>query len=143
MAQEYPLPRFYFEVTWGRTQISCTEVTGLVMEREKIEYRHSDSSDFSKIVMPGMIKHSNITIKRGTFEGKSEFSFWFKDVTKNKSKRYDLLISLVNENKTPAVKWKAMGCFVVKMTGADLKSDASEVAIESIEVAHEGLTVMD
>jgi hypothetical protein len=58
MAQEYPIPRFHFQVDWGGAKISFTEVTGLVMEREKIEYRHSDSKDFNKIAMPGLVKNS-------------------------------------------------------------------------------------
>ena len=53
MPQDYPLPRFHFQVDWGGAKISFTEITGLVMEREKIEYRHSDSKDFNKIKMPG------------------------------------------------------------------------------------------
>ena len=72
--QEYPLPRFHFQVDWGGAKISFTEVTGLVMEREKIEYRHSDSKDFNKIAMPGMVKNSNITLKRGKFEGDFDYN---------------------------------------------------------------------
>ena len=48
MTTEYPIPRFHFQVDWGGSKLSFTEVTGLVMEREKIEYRHSDSKNFSK-----------------------------------------------------------------------------------------------
>ena len=37
MPQDYPIPRYHFQVDWGGVKISFTEVTGLVMEREKIE----------------------------------------------------------------------------------------------------------
>ena len=99
MAQQYPLPRFYFQVDLGKyANFSVTEVTGLVMEREKIEYRHSDSPDFSKIIMPGMIKHSNITIKRGIFDRISpNLVFGLKMLPTNKSKRSDLPLLLLNE----------------------------------------------
>ena len=80
MAQEYPIPRFHFQVDWGGAKISFTEVTGLVMEREKIEYRHSDSKDFNKIAMPGMVKNSNITLKRGKFEGDFDYNTWLEDI---------------------------------------------------------------
>ena len=69
MAQQYPLPRFHYQVDWGGVKISFTEVTGMDQQVEVIEYRHSDSKDFSKIKMPGMRKYSNITLKRGKFEG--------------------------------------------------------------------------
>ncbi|HSN67577.1 MAG TPA: phage tail protein [Fusibacter sp.] len=143
MAQEYPLPRFHFQVDWGGTKMSFTEVTGLVMEREKIEYRHSDSPDFSKIAMPGMMKNSNITLKRGKFENDFDYNKWFDDVTNDRAGvRRDVIIRLLNEQHDPVAAWSAARCFPVKLSAPDLKSDASEVAIESIEIAHEGLRMM-
>ncbi len=143
MAQEYPIPRFHFQVDWGGAKISFTEVTGLVMEREKIEYRHSDSKDFNKISMPGMVKNSNITLKRGKFEGDFDYNEWFDAVANDRvGNRRDLTIRLMNEKHAPVAAWTATRCFVTKLTAPDLKSDANEIAIESIEVAHEGLKLM-
>lgn len=144
MPHEYPLPRFHFEVDWGPgLMMSFTEVTGLVMEREKIEYRHSASPDFNKIAMPGLVKNNNITLKRGKFQGDIGFNVWFDEVTDDrKEKRRDVTIRLLNEKHAPVAAWTAAGCFAVKVTASDLKSDANEVAIESIEIAHEGLKLM-
>ena len=143
MAQEYPLPRFHFQVDWGGAKIAFTEVTGLVIEREKIEYRHSDSKDFSKISMPGLIKISNITMKRGKFEGDFDFNAWLDAVANDRvNGRRDVVIRLLNEKHEPVAAWAASRCFPVKVTAPDLKSDANEVAVESIEVSHEGLKLM-
>ena len=143
MAQEYPIPRFHFQVDWGGAKISFTEVTGLVMEREKIEYRHSDSKDFNKISMPGMVKNSNITLKRGKFEGDFDFNTWLEEIANERvENRRDLVIRLLNEKHVPVAAWSAARCFPVKITAPDLKSDANEIAVESIEIAHEGLELM-
>lgn len=143
MAQEYPIPRFHFQVDWGGAKISFTEVTGLVMEREKIEYRHSDSKDFNKIAMPGMAKNNNITMKRGKFEGDFDFNTWLEDIADDRfGKRRDVTIRLLNEKHNPVAAWTAARCFPVKVTAPDLKSDANEIAVEAIEVAHEGLKLM-
>lgn len=143
MPQEYPLPRFHFQVEWGGSKISFTEVTGLVMEREKIEYRHSDSKDFSRIAMPGMLKNSNITLKRGKFEGDFDFNTWMDLVANERVEgRRDVTITLLNEKHEPVAAWTAVRCFPVKVTAPDLKSDANETAIESLEIAHEGLRLM-
>ena len=143
MAQEYPLPRFHFQVDWGGAKISFTEVTGLVMEREKIEYRHSDSKDFNKIAMPGMVKNNNITLKRGKFEGDFDYNIWIEDVANDRVEgRRDVIIRLLNEKHEPVAAWSAARCFPVKVTAPDLKSDANEIAVESIEIAHEGLKLM-
>jgi phage tail-like protein len=113
------------------------------MEREKIEYRHSDSKDFSKIAMPGLIKNSNITMKRGKFEGDFDYNTWLEQVANDRVEaRRDVVIRLLNEKHEPVAAWSASRCFPVKVTAPDLKSDANEAAIESIEIAHEGLKLM-
>jgi phage tail-like protein len=143
MPQDYPIPRYHFQVNWGGTKMSFTEVTGLVMEREKIEYRHSDAKTLNKIAIPGMPKNANFTLKRGKFEGDFELNQWLDDVaTERVDGRRDVTISLLNEKHLPVATWTAARCFPVKITAPDLKSDANEMAIESIEVAHEGLELM-
>jgi len=143
MPQDYPIPRFHFQVQWGGSKISFTEVTGIVMEREKIEYRHSDSKDFNKIAMPGLAKNSNITFKRGKFEGDSDYDKWLNEVANERVEgRRDVTIMLLNEKHEPVAAWTAARCFPVKVTAPDLKSDANEAAIETLEVAHEGLKLM-
>ena len=141
MADPYPLPRFHFQVDWGGTKISFTEVTGLITEREKIEYRHSDSKDFHKIAQPGLQKISNLVLKRGRFENDIEYHAWYDEVADDRvNKRRDVTIRLLNEKHQPVAAWKASRCFPLKVTAPDLKSDANEIAVESVEIAHEGLT---
>lgn len=143
MAQEYPLPRFHFQVDWGGAKISFTEVTGLDIQTEVIEYRHSDSKDFSKIKMPGQRKFSNILMKRGKFQGDDDFYNWYNEISNERANnRRDVVIRLLNEKHEPVAVWKATRCFPTKITAPDLKSDANEVAIESIEIAHEGLSLV-
>jgi phage tail-like protein len=59
----YPLPKFHFLVQWGGERIGFTEVTGLDIQVELIEYREGSNPEYSKIKMPGMLKYSNITLK--------------------------------------------------------------------------------
>jgi phage tail-like protein len=144
MPQDYPLPRFHFQVDWGGTKISFTEITGLDMQVELIEYRHSDSKDFNKIKMPGMRKFSNIVMKRGKFEKDFDYNKWLDEIANERSgARRDVVIRLLNEKHEPVAAWSAARCFPVKVTAPDLKSDANETAIESIEIAHEGLKLMN
>lgn len=143
MALEYPLPRFHYQVDWGGVKISFTEVTGMDQQVEVIEYRHSDSKDFSKIKMPGMRKFSNITLKRGKFEGDFDYNNWLDSIANDRTgQRRDVVVRLMNEKHEPVAVWKAARCFPVKVTAPDLKSDANEVAIETMEIAHEGFTLV-
>lgn len=141
MANNYPLTKFHFLVEWGGTRIGFTEVSGLSIENDVVEYRDGASPEYSKIKMPGMRKFSNITLKRGTFAGDNEFYKWLDTITLNKVERRDLTISLLNENHEPVVVWKVRSAFPVKVQSTDLKADGNEVAIEQIDLAHEGLTI--
>ncbi|MEP0266731.1 phage tail protein [Dokdonia sp.] len=138
---EYPLVKFYFEVDWGGTQIGFQEVSGLDIEVEPIEYRQGASPDFTKIKMPGMTKFSNITLKRGSFAGDNEYFDWFNSIQLNTVERRTITISLLNEEGTPAITWKINKAFPIKVQSTDLKAEGNEVAVESIEIAHEGLVI--
>ncbi|MGB5944075.1 MAG: phage tail protein [Leeuwenhoekiella sp.] len=143
MSTPYPLVKFHFAVEWGGTNIGFTEVSGLDVETEPIEYRQGASPEYSKIKMPGMQKYSNITLKRGTFQGDNEYFTWWNTVKLNTIERRDITISLLNEEHEPVVVWKVKNAFPIKVQSTDLKGDASEVAIESIEIAHEGLVIQN
>lgn len=141
MANRYPLSKFHFRVEWGGSNIGFTEVTGLSVENDVIEYRDGISPEFNKIKMPGMRKFSNITLKRGTFTNDNEFYNWLNTISLNQVERRDLTISLLNENHEPVVVWKVHNAFPVKVQSTDLKADGNEVAIEQLDLAHEGLTI--
>ena len=145
---DYPLPKFHFQVEWGGTQIGFTEVSGLNFETDVIEYRHGASPEYNVTKQPGLTKFSDITMKRGTFQSDNEFYEWW-----NKNKlfeegndpgsqfRRDITISLLNESHEPTVVWNVRRAWVKELQTTDLKSDDSSVAIETVVLAHEGLTL--
>ncbi len=139
----YPIPKFHFQVEWGGAKIGFTEVTGLEVSTEVIEYRDGASPEYHKIKMPGMQTFSNITMKRGTFQGDNDYYNWWNTVALNTIERRDLTISLLNEKHEPVVVWKIKQAWPVKVQSTDLKADGNEVAIETIEIAHEGLVIQN
>lgn len=143
MATAYPLVKFHFQVEWSGTKIGFTEVSGLDVESEVVEYRDGASPEYSKIKMPGMQKFSNITLKRGTFATDNEFYNWWNTVKLNTIERRDITISLLNEEHEPVITWKVKNAWPAKVQSTDLKADGNEVAIESMEIVHEGLTIQN
>jgi phage tail-like protein len=143
MAANYPLVKFHFQVEWGGTKIGFTEVSGLDVETEVVEYRHGASPEYSKIKMPGMQKFSNITLKRGTFKSDNEYFAWWNTVKLNTIERRDITISLLNEDHEPVITWKVKNAWPTKIQSTDLKADGNEVAIESMEIVHEGLSIQN
>ncbi|MGB8466539.1 MAG: phage tail protein, partial [Terrimicrobiaceae bacterium] len=98
---------------------------------------------YSSIKMPGLRKFSNITMKRGIVKSDNEFFKWLATVKLNTVERRDLVISLLNEEHSPVMVWKVHNAFPVKVEGPGLKASGNEVAIESIEIAHEGLELQN
>lgn len=141
MSDQYPLPKFSFKVTWNEAELTFSEVSGLDADTDVIEYRHGNSKQYNTIKMPGLQKFGDVTMKRGTFQGSNEFFEWWRSVQLNKIDRRSVTISLLNEEQKPVVTWKLKQAWAKKITPTDLKSDGSEVAIESIEVVHEGLEI--
>jgi phage tail-like protein len=138
---EYPLPKFHFEVQWGGTRIGFTEVTGLEVTTEKIEYRDGASKEYHKVRMPGMQTFGDLTLKRGIFAADNEFYDWWNSVALNTVERRDITISLLNESHEPIVVWKVKKAWPTKITSTDLNSSGNETAIETLVLTHEGLTM--
>jgi len=120
-----------------------TEVTGLNIEVQVIEYRHGLSPTYSMTKMPGLQKYGNITLKRGVFKGNNEFFELYQKIKMNTVERQDVLISLLDETHAPVMQWQVQEAWVTKITSPDLKSSGNEVAVETIEIAHEGLAVIN
>lgn len=137
----WPLPKFHFLVKWDNIELHFQEVSGLDVESEPLEYRAGNNPVFSKVKMPGMVKSGNITMKKGVFAKDSAIFEWFAEIKMNTISRKALTISLLDEAQKPTMVWTVKNAFPVKVTGTDLKDEGNEVAVESIEIAHEGFVI--
>ncbi|RPJ61093.1 MAG: phage tail protein [Acidobacteria bacterium] len=122
----------------GITKAGFTECTGLNAECNVIEYREGDESLVMR-KLPGLLKFGNVTLKRGVSSDPELFN-WFKtvsdgDITRDES----MSIVLLDEKRQEAVRWNLRNAWPAKWTGPDLKGNANEIAIESLELAHEGV----
>ncbi len=147
---KYPLPKFHFEVNWGGTRMGFTEVTGLEFETQVIEYREGNSPVLSPNAQPGLRKLSHVTLKRGTVLEDFEFFKLWRETSKfqesNKIKkvfRRDVTIKLLNEEHQPIISWTLINAWPTKVQSTDLKADGNEVAIETMELVHEGLSIVE
>ena len=139
----YPIPKFHFQADWGGVRIGFTEVSGLDAETEIIEYREGASPEYSKRKIPGMQKYPNVTMKRGVFASDNDYFKWWNTVALNTVQRRSVTISLLNEKHEPVMVWKVKNAWPAKIASTDLKADGNEIAIESIELAHDGLVIQN
>lgn len=136
-----PLPVFHFSVDWGGSRTGFTEASGLDLAIEPIEYREGNSPLYSAHKMPGMPKYSDVTLKRGIVPGDNEFFDWVKTARLNKVERRDVTIALLNEEHEPVVVWKLRNAWVTRIEGPELDASGNAVAIETLVLAHDGLSI--
>lgn len=109
------------------------------MENQIIEYRKSNSTLFSTEKMPGIVKYGNVIMKRGIFVNNNTFWNWHSEISINTIKRRTVLIKLLDESGKITMQWTLNNAWPTKITSTDLKSDGSEIAIDTLEIAYEQL----
>ncbi|RLJ80641.1 MULTISPECIES: phage tail protein [Pedobacter] len=139
----WPLPKFRFEVDLGTELkgVGFQEVSGMDVENQVIEYRKSNSPLFSTEKMPGLVKYGNVTMKRGIFVNDNVFWDWHAEIKMNLIKRRTVLIKLLDEAGNVTMQWQLDNAWPTKISSTDLKSEGNEVAIDTLEIAHEQLTI--
>lgn len=138
----WPLPKFYFHVSLGDLgMVAFQQVSGLETETQTIEYRHGDSPAFSTIKMPGLAKVGNVTLSKGVFTNDNKFWSWYNQIKLNTIKRQTVVVSLLDEKGSPTMVWTLNNAFPTKITSTELNSEGNEIAVESLEIAFETLTI--
>ena len=137
----YPLNVFHFSVSWGGEDIGFSEVSGLTIEIDPIEYRDGlMSAGTLALKRPGIRKSGNISLKRGIVSGNIELYNWFNNNGGPNVERRDLTITMLNDEGEPVFVWNVIQAWPLKCEGPGLNAKNNEIAIESLELVHEGLT---
>jgi phage tail-like protein len=121
----------------GITNAGFAECSGLNIENTPIEYREGNDA-LTPHKQPGLMKFGNITLKRGVTQN-PELVTWLKTVSDGDVERRPVSIILQDELHQPVVRWNLREAWPCKWTGPDLKANASEISMESLEICHEGL----
>jgi phage tail-like protein len=142
MATTYPIPAFHYKVSWNNQDIGFSDVSGLTQELQAIEYRDGLMSGTTlPLKRPGLKKANNISLKRGIVEKNNDLFDWFNNKGSPNVERRDLTISLLNDEGIDVMVWTISQAWPVKCEGPGLKATGNEIAIESIELVHEGISV--
>jgi phage tail-like protein len=117
-----------------------SECSGLTAEGDAVDYR--DGTDLQNNVrkLVGLRKYSNITLKRGYTQDKSLWQ-WYMNINNGLPDRRNVTITLMNEEHVAVLRWHAENAWLNKIEAPSFKASGNEVAIESVELVHEGLTI--
>jgi len=137
-----PLGAFNFIVEIPNVaRAGFTEVFGLGLEVDVIEYREGNDPLPTPRKLVGLVKYSNIVLKRGLTADHSLWD-WARQAVQGNVQRVDVSITLLNDQRQPVVRWIARNAWVAKYEGPTLNAKAKDVAIESVEIAHEGIELV-
>ena len=154
----YPLTKMNFLVSipdLAGSMAAFSEVTGIEASVDVVEFRQGNAHSLAPVKIPGLVKHGNITLKMGYTIGNG-FKKWIEECvseTRGAMPRKTVTIELLDirdgspnsayETIEGNITWILKEAWVTKYSGPDLNASASEVAIETVELAYEELTIPD
>lgn len=126
----------------GITQAGFQECSGgLSSEIDATEYREGGYSlehGSTAHKLPGMTKYANITLKWGLTDSQELYK-WHRDAVIGKIERKNGSIILMDRDGAEKVRWTFYNGWPAKWKGSDFNAKSSDVAIESLEIVHEGI----
>ncbi len=136
----YPQAKFRYKVEIdGLEAGGFSEATGFDASIDVIEYREGDMTAETPMKIAGLKKYGNITLKQGLTDSRVMYD-WLAAGVNGEVQRKTLTLTLLNDTQAPAASWQIINAWPTKYTAPDFNATASEIAIESIEMAHEGMT---
>lgn len=117
-----------------------SEASGLTAEGDAVDYREGVDKNPNVRKLVGLRKFTNITLKRGYTQDRALW-VWYTNILNGRPDRRNVTIELLNEARETVLRWHADSAWVNKIEGPSFKASGNEVAMESIEIVHEGLTL--
>ena len=132
----YPLPIYNYRVDIGEDTMSFTEVSGLNIEYETLDYRHGLTCKEGFEMATGRRKPANITLNRGIINNgnKSVLSDWFGTINLSYVEKKNIYVHLCDEEGVPVITWTVINAFPNNMITPDFNVEDSNVAIEKLEL---------
>jgi phage tail-like protein len=144
IAESYPLPAYNYKVDIDGKTVGFSEVSGLSISHETTTYKESGSGKGPKIMhMPAQGSPVNISLKKG-FVTKVSVPIlfkWINSIKLNRVDKKDIHVRLCDENGDAVVSWKVINAFPTKLDAPSFTADSNDVAIESMELMADGVTI--
>jgi phage tail-like protein len=134
-----PYKGYSFRVEIEGLQSSAfREVSGLAAETAVIEYRVGTDPVGHVRKLPGLTRHPNLVLRRGVTQNR-ELWEWHARIRNGEADRRDGAVFLLDDTGVEVVRWNFFHGWVAKIEGPELNATANEVAIETVEIAHDRL----
>jgi phage tail-like protein len=134
-----PYRSFNFEIQIdGLTIGSFSECSGLSSEGQAVEYREGTDKPLTVRKLVGLRTYTNVTLKRGYTQNR-ELWEWYGNIVNGVPDRRSGTVVLMDEERNHVLRWNFENGWINKIEGPALNASGNEVALESVEIVHEGL----
>ncbi|MBW4508251.1 MAG: phage tail protein [Scytonematopsis contorta HA4267-MV1] len=135
-----PYSGYNFYVEWnGIIHAGFRDVTGLSSTQAAGEYREG-TDPLTKRKIPGLVSYGNVTLKRG-MTNNDELWKWRQSLMKGVADRREVSIVLLDDTGVEKIRWNLTNCWPVTWSSSDFNAVSDDAAVETLEFAHEGITV--
>jgi len=139
MARVDPYRGYNFKVEIdGISRNGFRECSGLDATSDPIDYREGTQKTYSPLKLPGQTKYSNIVLKWGITDDHALWE-WRKKTIDGKTERKNGSIVLMSEDGEEKIRWNFVEGWPTKWVAPSMNATANEVAIETLEIVHEGI----
>ncbi|SDW55042.1 phage tail protein [Paenibacillus sp. CF384] len=129
--------RFRIEIE-GIQQAGFSEVSGFEASLDVIEYREGNEV-ITPRKLPGLAKYGNISLKWGSTDSMDLYD-WMQECIEGTIERKTVTIIAIDEEGGDVATWQVIEAWPVKYSAPSFNGTGAEVAIEFVELAHEGMT---
>lgn len=138
-ARNDPYRAFNYEVDFGdKTSAGFSEVSGLTADGDHVDYREGTDPFNYVRRLTGLRKYANIRLIRG-YTKNDKLWQWYEAIANGKNDRRDIIITLKDEEHKPVLRWTVVAAWVNKIEGPTLKAAGNDIALEAVEICHEGI----
>lgn len=121
----------------GITRAAFQEASGFDSTIDVIEHREGGENTTLR-KFPGITKYSNIVLKRGITDDRELYD-WHRQVVQGDVDRRNGSIVLLDRRGDEVTRWNFVRAWPTKWDGPDFNAEGTDVAIESLELVHEGI----
>ena len=136
-----PYRSFNFRIEIDNLSVGAfSECSGLSSDGDSVDYREGTDLPLTVRKLIGLRKYSNITLKRGYTQNK-ELWQWYTNIVNGLQDRRNGTIILMDEERNDVMRWNFENGWINKIEAPTFNATGNEVAIESVEIVHESLTM--
>jgi len=136
-----PYRAFNFRIEIDNLTVGAfSECSGLSSDGDAVDYREGTDIPLNVRKLVGLRKYANIMLKRG-YTQNTELWDWYTNIVNGIPDRRNGTIILMDEARNDVMRWNIENAWINKIEGPSFKANGNEIAMESVELVHEGLTL--